>query len=159
MRSKLLVLGLLLGFLSSTGYVNAQKTTYEYKYLYSVRANGEKFDAVGHLFMYTGKGYITFIDNFNKFYESDEQGQIADGLPLRAAYQKTENGFLTYRGYNYPLIIGTYSTYYDSNPKWMSLYYYFSSDYSRFNVIDLDDSNNITQVFERHVKQTPKQLY
>lgn len=160
MRSKLSVLGLLLGLLCSSGCVNAQ--TYEYKYLYSVRANGEKFDAQGHLFLYTGKGYITFTDNFNKFYSSDEQGKLESNElgTLRAAYQKTENGFLTYRRYCYPMNFdGRGNLYYDyNNPSWLSEYFYFSPDYSRFNYF-ADDGNNITQVFEKHVKQAPKQLY
>ncbi len=40
MRLKLLLLGLLFVLLCSSGYMKAQeKTTYEYKYLYNVRAN------------------------------------------------------------------------------------------------------------------------
>ncbi len=160
MKIKLVLLGLLLGFLSSTGCMNAQ--TYEYKYLYSVRANGEKFNAQGHLFLWTGKGYFTFTDNFNKLYESDEQGKI-DGVEMgviRATYQKTESGVLTYRRYCYPYTFDAYGNgYYDyNNPSWLSEYFYFSPDYSRFNYF-ADDGNNITQVFEKHVKQTPKQLY
>jgi hypothetical protein len=156
MRSKLLVLGLLLGFLSSTCYVNAQKTTYEYKYLYTVAANGEKYKRSFSQLVWLN--YITFKDNAETLYISDKDGYNtacgpAGALNYYGSFEGENNGMQIYR---------EYAIFYDvyCNPKapaYMDNYFYFSSDFSHLNI--KSSKSDETDVYERHILEHPKQLY
>lgn len=148
MKYKLL-LGLLLGFLCSSGYLSAQ--TYEYKYLYSVRANGEKYK---HLI--TLIKYMTFSKDGATCHNSVDE----DGTPglFEAAYlERSNEGYLVYRVRVDEPISGNIVDGYVTRKKWLDYYFYFSSDFLRMNF--RDEVNGVTDVYERHILEHPKQLY
>lgn len=119
-----------------------KKTTYDYKYLYTIDKNGEKHSNYGSV------RYITFSEDAKTCYTSDENGRV-DSWALYGSYQEENNGMRIYRAYWYVFI--------DNNPQWLPKYFYFSSDFSRMNLRNEDSGD--TEVYEQHILEHPKQLY
>jgi hypothetical protein len=108
---KIFLISVFLGLAFSYGYGQ----TYYYKAVAEIDKNGAKSKASGGM-------WITFINNQNICYGSDENGYKSSSTH-NYHFRKTQNETHVYQQF--------LTTPYGGGGAWMNIFYYFSSDFSK----------------------------